>query len=206
MHLLPGLTAIAVAGVAVLASPRLVGGPGEEEARRDGARSSKVGGTVGANATEASRPWLGANHGRTAIALGGSMVLATLVVAGASLSRQGLADFYRARAERELEARPAAALTDADRSLTIDSDAVQSYYVKASALAHFNQATGAERALGAALRHEPDNYVTWALLGDIAVREGRLLQAKRDYTRAHQLNPRNSTLSKLAARPSAAFP
>jgi hypothetical protein len=206
MHLLPGLTAIAVAGVAVLVSPRLVGGPGEEEPKRDGAMSSKAGNTVGASATEASRPWLGAFHGRTAVALGGSMVLATLVVAGASLSRQGLADFYRTRAEREMEARPAAALTDADRSLTIDSDAVQSYYVKASALARFNQATGAERALEAALWHEPDNYVTWALLGDIAVRKGSLALAKRDYTHAHRLNPRNSTLSKLAIRPSAAFP
>jgi UDP-GlcNAc:undecaprenyl-phosphate/decaprenyl-phosphate GlcNAc-1-phosphate transferase len=206
MHLLPGLTAIAIAGVAVLVSPRLVGGPGEDEPRRDGAISSKGGSTVGASATEVSRPRLGAFHGRLAVALGGSMVLGTLVVAGASLSRQGLADFYRARAERELEARPAVALTDTDRSLTIDSDAVQSYYVKASALARFNQATGAERALEAALRHEPDNYVTWALLGDVAVREGRLSQAKRDYTRAHQLNPRNSTLSKLAARPSAALP
>jgi UDP-GlcNAc:undecaprenyl-phosphate/decaprenyl-phosphate GlcNAc-1-phosphate transferase len=206
MHLLPGLTAIAIAGVAVLVSPRLVGDLGEEEPRRAGAMSSKSGSTVGASATEVSRRWLGVFHGRIALTLGGSMVLATLVVAGASLSRQGLADFYRARAERELDAHPAAALTDADRSLTIDSDAAQSYYVKASALARFNQATGAERALGIALRHEPDNYVTWALLGDIAVREGRLSLAKWDYVHAHQLNPRNSTLSKLAVRPSAAFP
>ncbi len=206
MHLLPGLTAIAIAGVAVLVSPRLSAGSKEEGPRRDRAISSRGGSTAGASATGASRLRLGAFRGRTAVALGGSMVLATLVVAGASLSRQGLADFYRGQAEQELDARPAAALTDVERSLTIDSDAVQSYYVKASALARFNQATGAERALEVALRHEPDNYVTWALLGDIAARESRLSLAKRDYTHAHQLNPRNSTLSKLAARPSAALP
>jgi cytochrome c-type biogenesis protein CcmH/NrfG len=50
---------------------------------------------------------------------------------------------------------------------------------------------------------EPDNFVTWTLLGDVAVRERRLGVAKRDYARAHRLNPRNSTLMKLAADPTA---
>jgi UDP-GlcNAc:undecaprenyl-phosphate GlcNAc-1-phosphate transferase len=206
MHLLPGLSAIAIAGVAVLVSPRLVGGQGEGEPRRDGAMSSKGGSTVGAIATEVSRPRLGVFQGRIAVALGGSMVLATLVVAGASLSRQGLADFYRARAEQEFSARPASALTDANRSLAIDSDSVQSYYVKASALARFNQARSAEQALRAALAHEPNNYVTWALLGDVAVRQGKLSSAKLDYKRSHRLNPLNSTLSKLAIHPGTALP
>lgn len=134
------------------------------------------------------------------------MLVATLVVAGASLSRQGLADFYRARAQHEVEAHPAAALTDANRSLGIDSDAVQTYYVKAAALARFNESAGAETALRAALAHEPNNYVTWTLLGDVAVREARLSLARRNYNRAHQLNPRNSTLLKLAANPRAALP
>ncbi|HWX87077.1 MAG TPA: O-antigen ligase family protein [Solirubrobacteraceae bacterium] len=204
MHLLPGLTAIAIAGAAVLVSPRLTGGPEEEPARDRPAPSGR--GIVRASAADVSRPRIGAFHGRLAAAVGGSMVLATLVVAGASLSRQGLADFYRARAERELDGRPAAALTDASRSLAIDADAVQSYYVKASALARFNQGAGAERMLRAALKYEPGNYVTWALLGDVAVREGRLSQAKSDYMRAHQLNPLNSTLSKLAAHSGAALP
>lgn len=179
MHLLPGLTAMAIVGSAVLVSPRGAAG---------------------------SLPRPGALHGRLGLILGGSMVLATLVVAGASLSRQGLADFYRARAEGELDVRPAVALTDVNRSLTIDPDAVKGYYVKASALARFDQATGAERALLAALKQEPDNYVTWALLGDVAVRQDRLLLAKHDYLHAHRLNPRNSTLSKLAVHPGAAFP
>ncbi len=118
--------------------------------------------------------------------------MVTLVAAGASLSRQGLADLYRERAQHELAARPASALADANRSLDIDSDAVETYYVKAAALARFDQAAGAETALRQALAQEPDNFVTWALLGDVAVREHRLRVARRDYTSAHQLNPRHS--------------
>ena len=182
MHLLPGLTAIAIAATAVVVRPRspLTAGAASGHSRFGRALAS-----------------------RPALALGGSAVLVTLVVAGASLSRQGLADFYRTRAQHELDAHPAAALTDANRSLGIDSDAVQTYYAKAAALARFDQAPAAEAALRAALVQEPDNFVTWTLLGDVAVRERRLGVAKRDYTRAHRLNPRNSTLMKLAADPTA---
>ncbi len=189
MHLLPGLTAIAIAGAAVLVRPRRR--PNEAAARGNEASASVVGHHLPSS--------------RTAAALSAAAVLATLVIAGASLSRQGLADLYRTHAQNELEARPAAALSDANRSLSIDSDAAETYYVKASALAHFNQGPAAQAALRQALTHEPGNFVTWALLGDIAVRERRLGQAKRDYTRAHRLNPRDVTLRKLAADPAAAL-
>jgi len=129
----------------------------------------------------------------------------TLVVAGASLSRQGLADLYRERAQNELAARPASALADANRSLDIDSDAVETYYVKAAALARFDQAAAAEAALGQALAQEPEDFVTWALLGDVAVRERRLRVARRDYTRAHRLNPRDTTLAELSRDPGSAL-
>jgi hypothetical protein len=198
MHLLPGLTALALVGAAVLVRPRPVVGAQDTVGLRQPPSSTGA---------EAERPWASrALASRTAMALGASMLLATLVVAGASLSRQGLADFYRARAQHELEAHPAAALTDANRSLGIDSDAVQTYYVKAAALARFDESAGTETALRAALAHEPNNYVTWTLLGDVAVREARLSLAKRNYKRAHELNPRNSTLLKLAANPRAALP
>jgi cytochrome c-type biogenesis protein CcmH/NrfG len=82
---------------------------------------------------------------------------------------------------------------------------METYYVKAAALAHFDQAAAAESTLGEALAREPDNFVTWALLGDIAVRERRLTVAKRDYSRAHQLNPRNVTLTELVADPSSSL-
>jgi len=185
MHLLPGLTAVAIAAVAVVVRPRSL-------PRTAGAasRQSRFGKAL------TSRP---------ALALGASAVVVTLVVAGASLSRQGLADLYRARAQHELAARPAAALADANRSLDIDSDAVETYYVKAAALAHYDQAAAAEVALRQALAREPDNFVTWALLGDVAARERRWRAAGRDYTRAYRLNPRNPTLAKLSADPYAAM-
>jgi UDP-GlcNAc:undecaprenyl-phosphate GlcNAc-1-phosphate transferase len=185
LHLLPGLTAIALAAVAVLIRP--------------GSRPAA------AERSVAHSPLRRALTGRPALAVGASAVIVTLIVAGGSLSRQGLADLYRSRAQSELDARPAAALIDANRSLDIDSDAVQTYYVKAAALARFDQAPAAEAALRKALAEEPENFATWALLGDIAVRERKLGAAKRDYVRAHVLNPRNSTLRELALNSRAAL-
>ena len=92
-----------------------------------------------------------------------------------------------------------------DRSLEIDDDAPQTYYLRAAALARFDQAQGAEAALAQALAREPRNFVTWTLLGDISVREGRLRAAGRYYARAHELNPRNPTVRQLASDPRAAL-
>jgi UDP-GlcNAc:undecaprenyl-phosphate GlcNAc-1-phosphate transferase len=184
MHLLPGLTAVAIAATAVLVRSH---GPRAAGATARGSRLAR---------TLTSRP---------ALALGASAIVVTLVIAGASLSRQGLAGIYRARAQNELAAEPAAALADANRSLEIDADTVETYYAKAAALARFDQAAGAEATLRQALAHEPDNFVTLTLLGDIAVRERRLQTAAREYTRAHRLNPRDLTLTKLSADPAGAL-
>jgi tetratricopeptide (TPR) repeat protein len=139
------------------------------------------------------------------LALGISAVIVALIATGASLSRQGLAEVYRSRAQGELDRNPAAALADANRSLNIDADSPPTYYVKAAALARFDQPAAAEAALLRALAREPDNFVTWALLGDIAVRERNLALAKRNYLRAHQLNPRNESLRELTREPRAAL-
>jgi UDP-GlcNAc:undecaprenyl-phosphate GlcNAc-1-phosphate transferase len=181
IHLLPGLTAIAIAAAAVLVRSR---SPQSAAALPKDSRFDNA---------FASRP---------ALALGASAVLVTLVVAGASLSRQGLADIYRTRAQHELEAHPASAITDANRSLDIDSDAIETYYVKAAALARFGQAAAAQATLRRALEYEPNNFVTWTLLGDISLRERRMGAAKRDYNTAHALNPRNIALREMAANPS----
>jgi cytochrome c-type biogenesis protein CcmH/NrfG len=42
-----------------------------------------------------------------------------------------------------------------------------------------------------AARREPRNFVTWALLGDLAVRSGNMAVAKQNYRRALALNPRD---------------
>jgi tetratricopeptide (TPR) repeat protein len=185
MQLLPGLTAIALAGLAVLVrprrrTPRPAGGLGRIEQRR-------------------------ARICRPAMALGASALLVTLVVAGASLARQGLDDYYRSRAQSLLDRQPVSALKEIDRSLDIDSDSVQSYYIKAAALARFGQAAPATSALDAALAREPRNFVTWVLLGDLAVRERMFAEARRDYDRAHHLNPRDESILALAHDPRAAL-
>jgi UDP-GlcNAc:undecaprenyl-phosphate GlcNAc-1-phosphate transferase len=183
MQLLPGLTAIALVGAVVVVWPR-----GRPAAAPDAVRVSRLGHALGR---------------RPALALGASAIVVTLIVAGASLSRQGLADVLRSRAQGELDTNRAAALTNANRSLDIDPDSVQAYYVKAAALAGFDQARAAESALAMALTREPRNFVTWVLLGDIAARQGRLEAAKRYYSHAHLLNPLNATLRKLAIDPQA---
>ena len=179
MHLLPGLTAIALVAAVVLVWP---------QSRR------------GRRRRPAALPLRRALGGRPALALGASAVVATLIVAGASLSRQGLADLFRSRAQTELQTNRTAALADANRSLDIDADSVQTYYVKAAALARYDQARAAETALAMALRREPRNFVTWVLLGDIAARQGRLAVAKRYYTRASLLNPLNLDAERAGRR------
>jgi O-antigen ligase len=183
MALLPGLTAIALIAVTILIWP---GGRPllASERPREPARA----------------------HRRAALALGVAGVTIVLIATGASLSRQGLADAYRSRAQRELQRDPAAALTDANRSLSIDADATATYYAKAAALARFDQASAAQATLAAALEREPRNFVTWTLLGDIAVRELNFTAARADYTRAHELNPRNQILGELAQSPRRALP
>jgi UDP-GlcNAc:undecaprenyl-phosphate GlcNAc-1-phosphate transferase len=179
MHLLPGVTAIALAAAAVLVWPRNRPGP----------------------LPPAASPWPARRQ--AAAALGVSAVVIALIATGASLSRQGLAQVFRSRAQRELTRNPAAALTDANRSLNIDADSTRTYYIKAAAQARFDLAGAAEGTLLRALAREPDNFVTWALMGDIAARERRSTVARLDYLRAHELNPRNQTLRELSAGPRA---
>jgi len=180
MALLPGLTAIALCAGAILVWPRA------QPLTQSAGSRGRAGRFMGR---------------RPALAIAGSAVVATLIVTGASLSRQGLADLYRSRAQRELTAHPLAALGDVDRSLEIDADSVQAYYVKAAALARFDQPADAEASLTAALTREPGNFVTWVLLGDLAVRENDLAAANRRYGRAHRLNPRDIVIGRLSRAP-----
>jgi len=185
MHRLPGLTAIALAAVTVLIWPR-------SAAPREGARGQRV---------RVAR----ALGGRQAPALAASAALATLVVAGGSLTRQELSQVYAKRALREIAAKPAAAVADADRSLGIDSDAMDTYYLKASALARFDKAAEAQATLRQALARQPNDFVTWALLGDIAVREHNFALAGHYYRHASDLNPLNLTLLALKTNPKSAL-
>jgi Flp pilus assembly protein TadD len=81
--------------------------------------------------------------------------------------------------------------------LRIVPDAIGSYHVKAAALARFGQGDAARAVLGEALRRKPEDWVTWALLGDLETRSGERASAARAYGRAVALNPRDRGLREL---------
>ncbi len=165
MHLLPGLTGMALVGLAVLV-------PSGKEIRR-------------------VRP-----HIAIAIPLAVAVALA-----GISLTRQGLAEHFRRAAQADLAVRPADALENANRSLRLDPEAVGTYYVKAAAFARYAEVEAARATLREAAEKEPSDFVTWTLLGDLAVREGRLEDARALYGRASALNPRDVGLRELQRDP-----
>jgi hypothetical protein len=181
MHLLPGVTAIAIAGMAVLCSA-----PAHADAHP---------GTSGPEAPS-----------RRARTLVGAAIMAfILAVAGASLLRSGLARRYLDDARAELRQNPAAAISDASSSLRLDSANLDAYYVTAAGLARFNRAAAARDVLLAAIRQNPDNFVTWTLLGDLEVRAGNLSAAMRAYRHALALDPRDPAVAALAADPKSAL-
>jgi len=170
LHLIPGVTGLALAFAAVLVGPW---------------RSSAVG-----SATVTRR----------------AVVLActVLIVVGAVLvGRSALADSYSSDARDLLDSAPARAIAKANDSLALDDEAVNTYYVKAAAYARVDDYRRARSTLLEAARREPHDFVTWGLIGDLAVRRGELGQARRAYARASQLNPRNRALAQLAKNPTA---
>ena len=78
---------------------------------------------------------------------------------------------------------------------------MDTYYVKAAAYARVDDYARARATLLEAARREPHDFVTWGLIGDLAVRRGELGQARRAYGRAAELNPQNQGLAQLAKNP-----
>ena len=77
-------------------------------------------------------------------------------------------------------------------------------WTEAAAYARLDDYDRARATLLEATRREPHDFVTWGLLGDLAVRRGDLGQARRAYARAADLNPRNLALQQLAKHPASA--
>jgi Flp pilus assembly protein TadD len=97
------------------------------------------------------------------------------------------------------------AIAKADDSLALDDEALATYYVKAAAYARLDDYGRARATLLEATRREPHDFVTWGLLGDLAVRRGEMAQARRAYGRASRLNPRSAPLAALARDPRSAL-
>ena len=181
MHLLPGVTAVAFAAIAVLC--------------RSG----------GFEHAESALPASRATRGRLPKPMGAAAVALVLAIAGASLLRAWLTQLYLDSARSELAAQPAAAITDAGRALRLDSANLDAYYLKAAGLARFDRAAAARTTLLAAVRQDPADYVTWVLLGDLEVRAGDLRAAKAYYAHAHTLDPNDPAIGTLVADPTTAL-
>jgi UDP-GlcNAc:undecaprenyl-phosphate GlcNAc-1-phosphate transferase len=181
LHLLPGVSAVALALAAVLLRNRSA--PTLPAPTRTPGRA-------------------GLWRTRRAALVGTALAGVALAIAGGSLGRQGLADYFRDRASTALgDGKPLQAIVETNRSLRLDGENPETYYLKAASVARFDEADLARRTLVQALHKEPDNFVTWTLLGDLAVRRGRFGEAKRNYSRASALNPRDAGLRALAADP-----
>jgi O-antigen ligase len=164
-HLLPGLTGLALAAAAVLLRPWAAG-------------------------DDDSPPSL------TRARLAALVALAAVLAAGAvAVARPVMAAHLRAQAREALITSPGRALAKADDSLALNRDAVPTYYVKAAALGRRDDYLGARAVLLAAARREPHDFVTWALLGDLAFRRGDRPLAVAYYARAARLNPRDRALA-----------
>ncbi|HXR30678.1 MAG TPA: O-antigen ligase family protein [Solirubrobacterales bacterium] len=129
------------------------------------------------------------------------VALALAVVAIVFIGRPTLAQHLRSEAQDEVATSPMAALDTVEESLSLNPESVQAYYTKASALARLDAYRPARAALLEAIRREPHNYVSWALLGDLTTRRGDISAAMRAYRKAASLNPRDVELRLLGSRP-----
>jgi UDP-GlcNAc:undecaprenyl-phosphate GlcNAc-1-phosphate transferase len=175
MHLLPGVTAVALCAVAALC-------------RGASSRVERV--------APSSAPW------RRFAGVGAAVLV--LAVAGASLLRADVAELYLDRAQSALPHNPAGAIHDARRVLSLDPADLDAYYVEAAGQARFNRAAVALQALLAGLRQDDRSFVTLTLLGDLEARAGNLRAARSYYRRALALDPREPGLGRLAADPAPA--
>jgi hypothetical protein len=180
LHNLPGLTGVALCGGAALVAPRKVTG------RREAAAPLERPGRI-------PRSW-------PRLALIALAAIAT-VAAAWSIARPTMADRYRSQGQEALPHQPRTSIAKAEKSLSLNDEALDSYYLGAAAYARLDRYEEARDALLAAARREPHNFVPWGLLGDLAVRRGDLAAARRHYVRASELNPRDIELVRLARKP-----
>jgi cytochrome c-type biogenesis protein CcmH/NrfG len=134
------------------------------------------------------------------------LIAAVAIIAAAdSVGRIAAADKYRIDGRDKLRSDPVEALKLANRSLALNDQSLPAVVVKAAAYARLNRYNDARRALLEGIRLEPHNAVTWALLGDLAVRRGDLRAARRAYRRASKLDPRNDEIRSLGKDPRSAL-
>ena len=188
--------------------------------RREAALSVALGGTFAVWLLQTSVDWVYTMPGLTGIALLGAAglgalaggpdppgppparalrawtlgVIALVAVGAPSLVRQYLAEQRAARAAAVLPADPRAALAGTRSALRLDGSRPETYYTRAAAFARLGDYPDARATLLGAVRIEPLNYVSWALLGDLATRRGDAAAARAAYLRAAALDPWDAAL------------
>jgi hypothetical protein len=159
LHLWPGLTGSALCAAAILM-------------RDPAARAAEP---------QARRPR------RAAIALAGAAI--AIVAAALLIGRLTVAEYIRHDGWQALRSDPRAAVAKARQALQADPASVEAYYLEAAGYSRLDDYALARAALLEAVRKEPRNFVTHALLGDLATRRGDQVAARLAYRRAALLNP-----------------
>jgi tetratricopeptide (TPR) repeat protein len=111
-----------------------------------------------------------------------------------------LGDVYvrKARATEAVEV--SKRLDSARTAETLNPWSTVPHHLQAGALEDMDRRGEARAELREAMDLEPRNFVTYALLGDLEVRAGRVERGQRLYRRALALNPRDIGLRKLSRR------
>jgi tetratricopeptide (TPR) repeat protein len=126
-----------------------------------------------------------------AVAIVGAVAIAPRVF---SLDAQDAAQAALAREQ------PRTAAADATKALAYDSSSVNALVLRAAAFARLHAFAPARADLERAISLEPQNWATWALLGDLLTRRGERRAARAAYRHALRLNPLEPELkSALAA-------
>ncbi len=164
--------------------------------------------------TQTSVDWLHLFPGLTAVALGAALalrgrpslrpvllvsrshliaiaVVAAVTIAGAlAIVPRVLALHSRTLAQNALaQGRPRIAVAEATRALSYEPRSVQALILRAAGLARLHAFAPTLADLRQAMATEPDNWVTWALLGDLLTRRGEPGAARAAYAHALRLNP-----------------
>jgi hypothetical protein len=130
---------------------------------------------------------------RAGLAVIGLVVVLALLAA--SEGRRWAGEYYLTRSGSELNRDAEGALRDAGHALDLNPDSLPAHYAAARAYAAMDRYELARATLLDAARKEPSDYVPWVLLGDLAVRHGRLGQARVAYRRATVRSPYDTDFS-----------
>jgi cytochrome c-type biogenesis protein CcmH/NrfG len=130
---------------------------------------------------------------RVGVAVIGLVVVLALLAA--SEGRRWEGEYYLALSGSELNRDADGALRDAGHALDLNPDSLPAHYAAARAYAATDRYELARATLLDAARKEPSDYVPWVLLGDLAVRHGRLGQARVAYRRATARSPYDTDFS-----------